>query len=70
MFLETSDFYLPEDAFIRIKLGPYILVSKHLKTPDFIKQQFYIPIHNHFNDLKIEILYLKNESWFWENKKE
>ena len=33
-------------------------------------QQFYIPVHNHFNTLKIEIINILNDGWFREHVKE
>ena len=63
--------------FIRITLDPYVLETLHIKIDKskqdkthYFKQQFYIPIHNHFSVLHLDVYYIKSDSWFRENKKE
>lgn len=34
------------------------------------KQNFYIPVHNHFNTLKIDIINSLNDGWFRDHVKE
>ena len=48
-------------VFIRIKLNPYILESRKIKYADIYKrymiyQDFYIPIHNRYEILTIQIV--------------
>ena len=34
------------------------------------RQKFFIPVHNHFNTLKIEVINMLNDGWFREHVKE
>jgi len=71
MFTESTELIIPEDSFFWITLDPYILESKIIHGSQCkVKQQFYIPIHNHFNEVLVELVYLKSDSWFRDNKKE
>jgi len=67
------DFEVPDNTFIRIELEPYLINTRHVnknKHGDEFRQRFYIPIHNHFNELKLDILFAENEGWFREKRKE
>lgn len=64
---------LPDNTFIRITFDPYIVETRTLnktKHGDEFHQRFYLPIHNHFNELIIDILFVENEGWFREKRKE
>lgn len=57
--------------FIRISLNPYVLQTrKILDTNHQFNQKFFIPVHNQFYTLKVEILNLLNDGWFREHVKE
>lgn len=65
VFSESTELIIPDDSFLRITLDPYILESKAFGGGECkIKQQFYIPIHNHFSEVLIELVYLKSDGWF------
>lgn len=67
--LKHFPFY--HNIFIRISCNPYQLISrKILDCNHEFHQKFYIPVHNHFNTLKIEIINLLNDGWFREHVKE
>lgn len=64
---------LPDNTFIRITFEPYIIESRTInktKNGDEFHQRFYIPIHNHFNELIIDLIFVENEGWFREKRKE
>lgn len=69
--LEIKHFPFFHNIFIRISCNPYYLSSKKILDSDLMFNQiFYIPIHNHFYTLKIEIINLLNDGWFREHVKE
>lgn len=67
------DFEVPDNTFVRIKLEPYKIETRHLNKSKFkedFHQRFYIPIHNHFNVLTLELMFIENEGWFREKHKD
>jgi hypothetical protein len=71
--IKIMDIDLPDNTFIRITFEPYKIetrsINKALKG-DEIHQKFYLPIHNHFNELILDIVFVENEGWFREKRKE
>ena len=64
---------VPDNTYIRIQLDPYQIETRHVNktnNKNEFHQRFYFPIHNHFNELILEILYYENEGWFREKRKE
>ena len=59
------------NIFIRVVCNPYVLYTRKILDPvlDF-QQKFYIPVHNHFNTLKLDIINVLNDGWFREHVKE
>eukprot|EP00347_Sterkiella_histriomuscorum_P021039 403335495 len=59
------------NIFIRVQCNPFVLTSRKILDSqlDFM-QRYYIPVHNHFNTLKIEIINILNDGWFREHVKE
>lgn len=64
---------LPDNTFIRITFDPYKIETRNINKTlkgDEIHQKFYLPIHNHFNELTLDIVFVENEGWFREKRKE
>ena len=64
---------VPDNTYIRIQLDPYQIETRHVNktnNKNEFHQRFYLPIHNHFNQLILEILFYENEGWFREKRKE
>lgn len=69
--LSIKHFPFFHNVFIRISCNPYFMCSKKILDTDLdFQQRFYLPVHNHFNTLKIEIINLLNDGWFREHVKE
>lgn len=67
------DFELPDNTYIRINFEPYKIDTRNInktKNGDEVHQRFYLPIHNHFNELVLDIMFAENEGWFREKRKE
>ena len=59
------------NIFIRITCNPFVLNTRKILDAGLnFKQWFFIPVHNHFNTLKIEIINMLNDGWFREHVKE
>jgi len=65
---------VPVNTFIRITLEPYKIETRHVNRSkngeEEFHQRFYLPIHNHFNELVMDIVLIENEGWFREKRKE
>lgn len=69
---KITGFDVPDNTYVSIQMEPYILESRHVvKHNNFgdIHQRFYIPIHNHFSDLVLDIEFCEIEGWFREKLK-
>lgn len=64
-------FHFYNNIFVRITCNPYVLHTRKILDSmlDF-QQRFFIPVNNHFNTLKIEVINLLNDGWFREHMKE
>jgi hypothetical protein len=59
------------NLFVRISCNPYVLNSRKILDSQLdFQQRFFIPVHNHFNTLKVEVINLLNDGWFREHVKE
>jgi len=66
--------WVGETMFIRITCPPYTLMTKKVsrvrRSPEggslAVKQKFYIPVHNYFNSLCLEVYNQLNKGWFRE----
>ena len=59
------------NIFVRISFNPFVMQTRKILDSQLdFKQNFYIPVHNHFNTLKIEIINSLNDGWFREHVKE
>jgi hypothetical protein len=56
---------------VRLSFNPFVLSTKKILEKDLdFKQSFYIPVHNHFNTLRVEIINSLNDGWFRDHVKE
>ena len=64
-------FYFHGDVYIQITVAPYTLSSlRIIKSCHYeYNQLFFIPIHNKFEIIKIEIINVVSEGWFTDSKK-
>ncbi|CDW85589.1 UNKNOWN [Stylonychia lemnae] len=59
------------NIFVRVTCNPFVLHSRKILDNQLeFQQRYYIPVHNHFNTLKIEIINILNDGWFREHVKE
>lgn len=64
---------VPDNTFIRVHFEPYVVKTRTVnktKNGDEFHQRYYLPIHNHFNELVFDIMFAENEGWFREKRKE
>lgn len=65
------NFPYQHNLFIRIQCNPFVLVSRKILDGNLdFQQRFYIPVHNPFNTLKIDIINFMNDGWFRDHHKE
>ena len=76
LFLELKGIeglFTQRDMQVEISFNPYTLKSKIFdcirNTPVRFNQRFYIPIHNRFNILKINVIRFTKEGMFSANKR-
>lgn len=59
------------NIFVRIYCNPFVLNTRKILDAQLdFRQRFFIPVHNHFNTLKVEIINLLMDGWFREHVKE
>ena len=59
------------NIFVRITCNPFVLHSRKILDSQLdFNQKFYIPVHNHFNTLRIDVINMLNDGWFREHVKE
>ena len=53
------------NIFIRLTCDPYVVETAKILKPNLnFDSKFYIPLHNYFSKLKIEIFNLHSDGWF------
>ena len=59
------------NIFVRLSCNPFVLNSRKILDSQLdFEQRFFIPVHNHFNTLRVEIINMLNDGWFREHVKE
>lgn len=58
-------------VFVRLSFNPFVMQTKNVTDQHLrFKQNFYLPVHNHFNTLKIEIFNSLNDGWLRDHVKD
>lgn len=59
------------NLFIRLQCNPFVFISRKILDANLdFQQRFYIPVHNPFNMLKVELINMMNDGWFKDHVKE
>ena len=68
---KIKNFPYQNNIFIRIQCNPFVFISRRIldNNLDF-NQRFYIPVHNPFNTLKVDIINIVNDGILRDHKKE
>jgi len=58
-------------TYLRISCQPYSVKTRNLhENEDKFEQVFYLPVNNHFNTLKIELMVQVQAGWFSDSRKD
>ena len=68
---QIKHFPYAHNVFVRVTCNPFVLSSRKVLDSQYeFHQRFFVPVHNHFNTLKVEIINLVNDGWLREHVKE
>jgi hypothetical protein len=68
---QIKHFPYAHNIFVRVTCNPFVVTSRKVLDSQLeFHQRFFLPVHNHFNTLKIEIINLVNDGWLREHVKE
>ena len=68
---QIKHFPYAHNVFVRLTCNPFVVSSRKVLDSQYeFHQRFFIPVHNHFNTLRVEVINQINDGWLRDHIKE